>query len=243
MQQNELVWVIMPVYNEEESLAHVLDEWLPVFRKNLNNFVFCVLNDGSKDKSLEIANQYAAQNPEIKVVDKPNSGHGQSCIFGYKLAIENNADWVFQMDSDGQCNPNYFADLVKQSSQNQVVYGYRKTRDDGMKRFYISRIVSIFIWFATRVWVKDANVPYRFMHISTLKKVVDHVPKDFHLANILISTYQKNTFGIKWVNIHFNDRFGGEPSVKLSLFAHHGLVMFRQLKAAYKAVKALQKYK
>lgn len=237
MQKGELVWVIMPVYNEEESLSHVLDAWLPALRKELDNFVYCVINDGSKDKSVDIMKSYAASNPEIKVVDKENSGHGQSCIFGYKLAIEAGAQWVFQIDSDGQCNPTYFQSCVEASENNKVVYGYRKTRDDGWKRFYISRIVSSFIWIATGVWVRDANVPYRFMHTDTLKTIVNHVPKDFHLANVLISTYQQYKFKIKWVNIHFDDRFGGEPSVKLSLFAKHGFVLFKQLKEAFKSAK------
>jgi glycosyltransferase involved in cell wall biosynthesis len=229
----------MPVYNEEESLSHVIDAWLPTFRTYLKDFTFCILNDGSKDSSIDIMNSYAETNPEIKVVDKPNSGHGQSCIYGYQLAIEGGADWVFQIDSDGQCNPAYFKACVDASAESQVVYGYRKTRDDGWKRFYISRIVSLFIWIATGVWVRDANVPYRFMHVDSLKNVVDHVPKDFHLANVLVSTYQKHRYGIRWVNIHFDDRFGGEPSVKLSLFAKHGVVMFQQLRAGFKAVKSI----
>jgi len=227
------------VYNEEESLSHVLDAWLPTFRAHLKNFTFCILNDGSKDSSIEIMNSYAETNSEINVVDKPNSGHGQSCIYGYQLAIEGGADWVFQIDSDGQCNPAYFKACVDASKNSQVVYGYRRTRDDGWKRFYISRVVSLFIWIATGVWVRDANVPYRFMHVDSLKPIVNHVPKDFHLANVLVSTYQKYRFGIHWVNIHFDDRFGGEPSVKLSLFAKHGVVLFKQLRAGFKAVKSI----
>lgn len=237
MQKTDKVWVIMPVYNEEASIGHVLDTWLPVFKKNLENFTFCILNDGSKDGTLAILERYAALHPEINVVNKPNSGHGQTCIAGYQKALDAGADWVFQIDSDGQCNPAYFEEVLKQSHQHKVVYGFRKTRDDGWKRYYISRIVSLFIWFATRVWVRDANVPYRFMHRSSLEAILPLVPNNFHLANILISTYQQYAFKIKWVNIHFDDRFGGEPSVKVSLFAKHGFVMFNQLKVAFAKVR------
>jgi len=231
------VWVVMPVYNEEASIAHVLDAWLPVLDENLADYVYCILNDGSKDKTADILHEYASRFPQIKVVDKTNSGHGQSCIMGYNLAIEGGAEWVFQMDSDGQCNPAYFAKVVEAGIANKVVYGYRQTRDDGWKRFYISRVVSLFIWLATGVWVRDANVPYRLMHKSALEHIIAEVPNDFHLANILISTYQQDKFGIHWVNIHFDDRFGGEPSVKVSLFAKHGIIMFQQLRKAFKAIR------
>ena len=237
MPKPDNVWVVMPVYNEEASIAHVLDAWIPVLDSNLSSYVYCILNDGSKDNTADILASYARRFPQIKVVNKTNSGHGQSCILGYEMAVEAGAEWVFQMDSDGQCNPKYFPDVVKQSESSKVVYGYRQTRDDGWRRFYISRIVSIFIWIATGVWVRDANVPYRLMHTSALKEIVPKVPNDFHLANILVSTYQQRKFGIKWVDIHFDDRFGGEPSVKVSLFARHGLVLFKQLRTAFKAIE------
>lgn len=229
--------MVMPVYNEEASIAHVLDTWIPEFDARLGIYTLCVLNDGSKDKTLSILQDYANKHSQIRIVDKANSGHGQTCIEGYKLAMESGAEWVFQMDSDGQCNPKFFASVVEQTSRQMVVYGYRKTRDDGWKRFYISRIVSIFIWLATGVWVKDANVPYRLMHRSALTHVLPLVPGNFHLANILISTYQQNRFGIKWVDIHFDDRFGGEPSVKVSLFAKHGIVLFKQLRSTFKVIR------
>jgi len=237
MKKDDHVWIIMPVYNEEASLSHVVDSWLPVFKEVLPNFVFCIINDGSKDSSIDIMNDYASKHPEIRVIDKDNTGHGQSCIYGYQLALENGADWVFQMDSDGQCNPKYFKSVVDATEGRKLVYGFRKTRDDGWKRFFISRIVSTFIWAATGVWVRDANIPYRFMHADTLKGIVDRVPKDFHLANVLISTYQQKHFGIHWVNIHFDDRFGGEPSVKLFKFAKHGVDMFKQLRLSVDKIK------
>ena len=228
----------MPVYNEEASIGHVLDVWIPVFDEHLERYTLCVLNDGSKDNTRDILDEYANRFPQLSVVHKDNSGHGQTCIYGYEIALKEGADWVFQIDSDGQCNPKHFSAVLTKSEQNPVVYGFRKTRDDGWKRYYISRVVSIFIWIATGVWVRDANVPYRFMHKSTLIHILPLVPKDFHLANILISTYQQYRYGIQWVNIHFDDRFGGEPSVKVSLFAKHGIVMFNQLRSAFKAVKA-----
>ncbi len=232
-----MVWVIMPVYNEEESLSHVLDAWLPTFRNHLDNFVFCIIDDGSTDDSLNILTDYAQRNKEISIVSKPNSGHGQTCIEGYKRALDSGANWVFQIDSDHQCDPRYFSECVIQSENHDVVYGFRKTRADGWKRSLVSRIVTLFVWAATGVWVRDANVPYRLMNAKTLVQVVDQVPDKFHLANVLISTYQEHTFGINWVDIHFNNRFGGEPSVNMSLFAKHGLVMFKQLRKSVNQVK------
>ncbi|MEN9523422.1 MAG: hypothetical protein RL065_1799 [Bacteroidota bacterium] len=223
------VWVVMPIYNEEEALPKVIAEWLPILRDTLVDFVFCIINDGSKDNSLQILNEIASQNPEIKVIDKPNTGHGQSCLFGYKFAIEKKADWVFQIDSDGQCDPKHFPDFVKEANENLIIYGFRKTREDGFSRFIISRVVSLYAFLATGIWVKDANVPYRLMNKKSLMNFIEQVPSDFHLANILVSVYHKKFYKIKWININFRDRSGGTPSVKVSAFSKHGRKLFKQL--------------
>ena len=125
--------------------------------------------------------------------------------------------------------PKILSSINRCCRKGKVVYGFRKTRDDGTKRYLISRVVSLFAYLATGVWVKDANVPYRLMHRSTLENYVNKIPDDFHLANILLSVIQQKFFGIKWVTIHFLNRAGGTPSVKAYSFAKHGIKLFRQL--------------
>jgi dolichol-phosphate mannosyltransferase len=230
MQEVKNLWVVMPVYNEEEALPLVVNAWIPQLRKLLPNFTLLILNDGSKDKTWQILEYLQATYAEIKAIDKPNSGHGQTCIYGYNYSLQQGADWIFQIDSDGQCDPMFFEKLLAQTTKHKAVYGFRMNRDDGFQRFLVSRVVSFFVFFATNYWIRDANVPYRLMHRSTLEKFAKEIPSDFHLSNILLAVLQKKYFGIKWVNIHFRDRCGGTPSVKTSLFAKHGLTLFKQLR-------------
>lgn len=224
----------MPVYNEEEAVGSVIEEWHTALQYSGVPHTLCILNDGSKDSTLSILHDYESRYPNIKIIDKPNSGHGQTCIFGYKLALENGADWIFQIDSDGQCDPKYFPEFVRLSGTHKAIYGRRKTRDDGFKRMVISRFVTAFTFTATGQLIRDANVPYRLIHASLMKNIVDRVPKDFHLANIYVSVLTNKQEKIKWVPIHFRDRSGGSPSVKTFSFVKHGFKLFRQLKEASK---------
>lgn len=102
------LWVVMPVYNEQDCIEQVVHEWLPIFNKHTTQFTFCILNDGSKDNTQQLLNQLAQQHTELKIIEKDNSGHGQTCVLGYKTAIENSAEWIFQIDSDEQCDPVFF---------------------------------------------------------------------------------------------------------------------------------------
>jgi dolichol-phosphate mannosyltransferase len=230
--RNNQLWVIMPVYNEQESVEHVIHEWLPVLRNSTGgNFTFCVLNDGSKDNTLKILRQMEKNEPELKVIDKKNSGHGQTCIEGYREALANNAEWIFQIDSDGQCDPRFFGEFWVRRNNHPLIYGQRKSRDDGYLRTIMSKIVSLVVWISSGAFVKDANVPYRLMRRETLEAIVNHVPRDFKLANILLSALHQRKFGIHWVPIHFRNRFGGQPSVKTLNFAKQGLILYKQLQS------------
>lgn len=226
------LWVVMPVYNEEEALPGVINEWYPALEKTGLNFTLLVLNDGSKDGTLAYLRSAESKFPKMRVVDKPNSGHAQTCLDGYRLALKEGADWIFQIDSDGQCDPKFFPRLLQYTGTHKAIYGRRTKRDDGFQRMVVSRFVSLFTYVATGTWVRDANVPYRLIHRDIMTRIVDRVPKDFHLANIYVSVLSQQFGGIKWVPIHFRDRAGGSPSVKTVSFVKHGFKLFRQLKQA-----------
>lgn len=75
---NKVLSVVVPTYNMEAYLPHCLDS---VTREDMpNTLEVIVVNDGSKDRSLEIAKQYQEKRPDIiQIIDKPN-GHYGSCI-------------------------------------------------------------------------------------------------------------------------------------------------------------------
>lgn len=233
MEINHL-WVVMPVYNEEEAVGGVIEEWQSALLASGVQYTFCILNDGSKDNTLNILEELAKKYCQLKIVNKPNSGHGQTCVMGYQMGLEAGADWIFQIDSDGQCDPKYFPAVVAACKNNRAVYGQRVTRDDGLQRIIISKFVRIFTLASTGQWIIDGNVPYRMIHADLMKNIAYRIPADFHLANILVSVLSNKQEKIKWIPIHFRDRSGGSPSVKTFSFVKHGFKLFRQLKEAIK---------
>jgi len=226
------LWVVMPAYNEERCVRHVVEEWLRTLKQNYPDFIFLGLNDGSRDSTFAILNSIAVEEKNFRVINKPNSGHGQTCLEGYGIALKEAAEWILQIDSDGQCDPVYFERFLSKASEEKLIYGCRKSRDDGRARLWISRFVTLAVLVATGIWVKDSNVPYRLMHRTTLEKVVGLVPRDFYLVNILVAVLQEKYFGISWVPIHFRNRMGGTASVKTYSFVKHGMKLLRQLRTA-----------
>jgi dolichol-phosphate mannosyltransferase len=228
----ELLWVVLPAYNEEEALPKVLAEWVPVLRSLAPSFKICALDDGSRDGTGAVLDAAGASTPELVVVHKANSGHGQSCVDGYRRGLAAGADWILQIDSDGQCDAAFFEAVWRARQAHPVIYGFRRWREDGRIRTLISRVLSATVWIATGTWVRDSNVPYRLMRADAVAPVVDQIPTDFHLANVLVSVLQQRRPGIHWVDIRFRERIGGVPSVKTIALVRHGVRLFRQFRSS-----------
>lgn len=224
--------VVIPVYNEQDSIQKVIQEWIPELEKCCQNFVILAIDDGSRDNSLAILHQLQTQfGQRLMVITRPNRGHGQTCLEGYHRAGKLGARFVFQIDSDWQCDPRYFPAFWQVRDQALVISGIRTSREDGWKRIIVTKTLRLMLLLAFRVDCPDANVPYRLMQTETIQSVILQIPGDFHLANvalaILLRRYKSVTHA--YVPIGFRERYGGEPSVKLPLFGRKAIELYRDI--------------
>jgi glycosyltransferase involved in cell wall biosynthesis len=226
----ERLWIVMPAYNEEAAVEAVVGEWLPALRRAGADLTFLAIDDGSRDGTRAALERAAAAGPEVRVVTQANAGHGAACLAGYRLALASGAEWVLQIDSDGQCDPRFFADLWERRAGRAAVFGYRARREDGRLRWLISRAVSLAVLVGAGAWVADPNVPFRLMRRDALSAALEEFPADFQLANVLLAVRLERRDGIHWVPITFRRRLGGSPSVRWWEFARQGARLVRALR-------------
>jgi len=230
------LWVVMPVHNEAAAIESVIGEWLPVLRATVPNFVLLVINDGSTDGTDVILDRLASKYPELRVRHRSNAGHGPSCHFGYRTALEQGAGWILQLDSDGQCDPAWFLALWRARDDASAILGRRVWRDDGIARWGVSRVVSLVVWLHTGRWLRDANVPYRLIRADALKVALQEVPPEAFFCNILLAVQLQRRHPIQWVPIRFRRRTAGQSTLRMS-----SLVQFaRRLSSELRALPALE---
>lgn len=221
--------VVMPVYNEEEALPSVLLEWKVALERLGVNYCFLAWNDGSTDSSEQVLQEHQKTWPQLEIQSRRNRGHGQSCLSAYRWACREGFDYILQIDSDGQCDPKYLPQFWELRGPNTAIMGRRKTRDDGRRRWLISRLVSGTVLLSSGRWLKDANVPYRLMSRKQLEPLLKVAPRDFYLANVWVAIMLKKRSKIQWIDIHFRDRVGGSPSLKSLSYAQQGLRLIYEI--------------
>lgn len=227
--------VVMPAYNEEASVRKVVLEFFREIELWTENFVFLCLNDGSRDRTGAILDRLKEQlGSRLEVRHGKNRGHGQTCPEGYREAVRRKIPWILQIDSDGQCDPQYFFRFWRLRDQADVIYGVRFKRDDGWRRIVASRVLRVFLWMAARVDCRDANVPYRLMNTSRVATALDKIQPSMFLANVGLAVALRREAGIRTahVPIHFRERYGGEPKVAFRLFGQKALELWKQLARA-----------
>jgi glycosyltransferase involved in cell wall biosynthesis len=134
MLAKDKVLIIIPAYNEEGSIEKVLNE----IKKDINYADILVVNDCSKDNTLEIVKRN-----NVKCVSNViNMGYAMAVQTGIKYAFQNDYDYVIQMDADGQHIAKEAEKLYKamKESKADIVIGSRYLKDMGYPCPFFRRI-------------------------------------------------------------------------------------------------------
>ena len=126
--KSELISIVLPVFNEEDGITSTIDTLEKFISNQPQNFELIFVDDGSKDKSVELIEQEQAQYSNIKLVQfSRNFGHQLAITAGIRYT---NGDAVVVMDADLQDPPEVIVDMIKKWHDGyDVVYGKRISRD------------------------------------------------------------------------------------------------------------------
>ena len=238
-QEYELT-VVVPVYNEVESLPRVeraMREWLPT-----SPIKACVLmvNDGSKDGSLELMREICARNETMFYISLAKNG-GLSAAM--KAGIDaTHSRYVGYIDADLQTTPEDFNLLLEHVAEYQLVMGIRAGRKDSFFKNLQSKIANGFRNMMTHDGAKDTGCPLKVMWTDYAKRVpfftgmhrflpaliqlqegrmmqipVRHFPRTegvskYHLWNRLIGPF-KDCFAYRWMRKRYINYQIGEGNV------------------------------
>ncbi|WP_153397366.1 polyprenol monophosphomannose synthase [Ornithinicoccus halotolerans] len=167
------VCVLVPTYNERESLPGVLSRT----RAAVPEADILVLDDASPDGTGEVADAWAAGDERVRVLHRPGkSGLGQAYLAGFAWAAERGYDAVVQMDADGSHLPEQLPRLLAAADGADVVIGSRWVPGGAIHhwpahRRLLSRGGNVYTRVALGLPVRDATAGFRVYRVPALLRL------------------------------------------------------------------------
>ena len=132
--------IVIPVYNEEDNIKPLIAELREVLPDLGRLYEIIFVDDGSRDRSFEILQEVASQDPQIRIIRfKKNAGQTAAFDAGFKAA---NGDIVVTMDADLQNDPHDIPRLVEKIGEFDIVCGWRHQRKDPWIKIVSSKIAN-----------------------------------------------------------------------------------------------------
>lgn len=229
--------IIIPVYNEEKTIAKVIDN---VYSVNFDNITreIIIVDDGSSDKSLAEIKKAVSGKKDIKlIVQGKNQGKGAAVAAGIEEAT---GDYIIIQDADFEYDPNYIKKLIVPVLNNEakVVYGTRLnrlphlSREEKRARFLLHYFGNRFLSLVTSVlygaWITDMETCYKLFP-AKVGKGFKLRSKRFDFEPEITAKLLKSGFKITELSISTKPR-GYEEGKKLRTFHDGSIALWTLLK-------------
>ncbi len=211
MLNNNMISIVIPVYNEEANLPELFRRLFSVM-ENLNRpHEIILVNDGSKDSSLPLMLQERKNNPALRIIDfNGNFGQHTAILAGFRIA---KGTQIITLDADLQNPPEEIPRIISLlDSGHDVVGTIRKKRKDSFFRRYASKTVNRIMNSVTGFSIHD----YGCMLRGYSRGIIDIINECGEVSTFIPALAQKFAVNPAEIEVSHEARTKGES--KYSLF-------------------------
>ncbi|MBE2281073.1 MAG: polyprenol monophosphomannose synthase [Ignavibacteriaceae bacterium] len=210
--------VIIPTYNELDNIKNLIPE---LFSLNLPDLHILVVDDNSPDGTGDYIASIADSEPRINVLKRPaKMGLGTAYVAGFKYAIENKFDFIFEMDADFSHDPKEIPNFIKKMNEADLVIGSRYITGVNvinwpMRRLLLSYFANIYTRVITGMPVKDATGGFKCFKREVLESInLDNIKSNGYAFQIEMNfkAFRKG-YKIAEIPIIFIDRQSGKSKM------------------------------
>lgn len=216
--------VIIPTYNEIENIENIIRKTF-----SISDVHILVVDDGSPDGTGKKVKELMEEFPERLFIleRKGKLGLGTAYIAGFKWALENNYDYVFEMDADFSHNPEDLARLYHACAVEgaDLAIGSRYCKGVNVLNWPMGRLLmsyygSMYVRFILGMSVKDTTAGFKCYKASTLRKIdfsrIKHVGYGFQIE----MKFNVHKLGLKIIEVPivFVDRKLGTSKMSAGIF-------------------------
>ncbi|KPJ22076.1 glycosyltransferase family 2 protein [Streptococcus phocae subsp. phocae] len=221
MKKNKLL-VIIPAYNEEESIESVVDNLI----RHYPFYDYIIINDGSKDRTSEICHKRS-----FNIIDLPvNLGLSGAVQTGFKYALKQNYDMVIQFDGDGQHLPEYIERLIQlidNGADCAIGSRFISSAKHHSLRMLGNTLISYAIKLTTGKVISDPTSGMRMFNnvlIKAFAEDINYTPEPDTISYLI-----RQGFDVKEVQVAMQERQAGQSYLTLSRSIKYMIHMFTSI--------------
>lgn len=201
--------VFFPCYNEEANVERTTLAALATCRRLGMDFEVIIVNDGSRDRTGEIADRLAAEHSEVRAVhNRPNRGYGGALQRGFREAGK---EWVFYTDGDGQFDFDEMDKLFLLLDHYDIASAYRMDRKDPLIRKFNAFCWSLLVNSLFRIGIRDIDCAFKIYP----RRFIDQIEMKSQGALIdteMLARARRLGFTIGQVGVHHYPRTAGQQT-------------------------------
>lgn len=203
------ITIAIPAYNEQENLEWVVKNCLKFLPNYFNDFEVLIVNDGSKDKTGQIANELAKKYKNVRSLHQSNGGYSRAMLTGIRNAKK---EFVAYLPADGQYLVKDMEKMYPLMKNSDIVLGYRGIRKDyNLYRKILSYGYLILLFLLFGITVKDLNGPniWRTMEVNKLKDIYSINSKGVFILAEIVARFKKRGLRINEAPSIYRSRRSG----------------------------------
>jgi len=214
----EKTLIIIPTYNEADNIEKVIHR---IIKRNIPNLFILIVDDNSPDGTGDIVEQMTRRDVRIKLLRrKGKMGLGTAYVEGFKFALENNFDYIFEMDADLSHYPGEIPKFLEKIRDHDLVIGSRYLTGVNVINWPLSRLLlSLWAnWYTrtiTGMPIQDCTSGYKCFRREVLENIdLDRISSDGYSFQIEVNYKAwKKDFRICEIPIIFVDRKKGDSKM------------------------------
>ncbi|QQS36866.1 MAG: polyprenol monophosphomannose synthase [Ignavibacteriales bacterium] len=204
------ILIIIPTFNELQNIGRLIPE---VLSKD-ENINILIVDDNSPDGTGDYINELSRSNDRIKLIRRQSKmGLGTAYLTGFKYAIENKYDFIFEMDADFSHDPKEIPHFLTSTNKYDLVLGSRYIKGVNvinwpMNRLLLSYFANMYTRVITGLPIKDATGGFKCFKREVLEAIdLDNVKSNGYAFQIEMSFKAwKKGFKVGEIPIIFMDR-------------------------------------
>jgi glycosyltransferase involved in cell wall biosynthesis len=217
--------IFFPFWNEERNIESVVTKAIPVANRIAKKWEILMIDDGSSDKTLEIAKKLEEKNAHLHTISlHPNRGYGAALRTGFESA---KYKYVVFTDGDLQFDFAEVERFVDQIDGADIVIGFRLHRQDNLMRHLLMLLLKIWDFIFFRFYYRDIDCGFKMFRQEALAQIMPLRSEGAMITTEILAKAKAKKLQVRQVGVtHYPRKFGDQSGGNLSVIIRAMLETF-----------------